>query len=608
MTVHDLSRLHRRYIQLSDRFKASWTFRQFLEGIHKVFPQAPVGQKELDFKMLYHGLKAVSRNLDTTSTDQVEGELSRIETTLNVRDEALLEEDSRVGAGLLRNFFGRVQHYDRKILVQILRFYVHHDVLSEGNEEGQERLDKVDFLLTKFGEEMREESVALLERDPSQLRDALRGLWALTGRELPPEESLLEHREQVESISRRLREIQTLDELNECQLVDEYRSLKRALGPNMLVPEVAQRVIEANLRFREKVATLYQSEERRIAAEYQEVFELERGAPSLDRALDEDLQRFRDEIERFEDHLGNNNVRLEELAFIRNRVRDLIPRLRRTGATVTGEQTAVDSTRVPGFNLDSTAKDPVNPANEFLELQESQGLDHQPDPAPPATQSPEEPWGEDDAAPSRGREETASRSITGMGSLPAIPTGASSPLPSGEIARHADSLYIGGDRPVEKLRIRTRYAEVLGDSLRVILQLLDDTDWDSAPSLVCATPEVRRLRLMPRDVVAFRRLHHPAFQGGDLEQFLLEVAAIRMRISAEAEEIVGLVDQGVHLDQSVFERARATVRLADLFQHRFSHFIGSALEDAEFSEAQTLQYHRMRLLRDHSGLWLLAFG
>ena len=82
--------------------------------------------------------------------------------------------------------------------------------------------------------------------------------------------------------------------------------------------------------------------------------------------------------------------------------------------------------------------------------------------------------------------------------------------------------------------------------------------------------------------------------------------SIRVRISSLAEEIVGLDDSAGPESESV-QRAREVTRLADQFHHRYAHFIGQALQEGRFQDAQSLQYHRMRLIRDYSGLWLLAF-
>ena len=174
------------------------------------------------------------------------------------------------------------------------------------------------------------------------------------------------------------------------------------------------------------------------------------------------------------------------------------------------------------------------------------------------------------------------------------------------------STSVGGlpeDRPAEPLRVRTNYATTLGNPLRQLLRLLEDTDWKASPVAVTRTPEARPLRLEPREVVAFRRLHCPELFDVELEQFLLEGAALRIRITAEAEEIIGIIDLlGGDQEGEVFQRARVSCQLASAFERRLSHFITQMLLEHDSAEARTLVLHRMRLLRDYSGLWLLVYG
>ena len=79
---------------------------------------------------------------------------------------------------------------------------------------------------------------------------------------------------------------------------------------------------------------------------------------------------------------------------------------------------------------------------------------------------------------------------------------------------------------------------------------------------VVIRPEIFPLRLEPREVVAYRRLsRRTASSDRELEQFLLEAAALRMRINEEAQEITGILDEtSVTGDAPIFGRARLTAR------------------------------------------------
>jgi hypothetical protein len=143
--------------------------------------------------------------------------------------------------------------------------------------------------------------------------------------------------------------------------------------------------------------------------------------------------------------------------------------------------------------------------------------------------------------------------------------------------------------------------------MQEIIEALDSTDSKDDPKAVALARDIYHLRLEPREIVAYRQIH--VFHQGDLEteSFLLEAAALRLRINQEAGEIAELLDEtAVTKDAPVFERARATTRAADAVVQRFSSFIDVAVQDGNFAEAQQLQLLRMRLIRDYSGLWLLV--
>ena len=128
------------------------------------------------------------------------------------------------------------------------------------------------------------------------------------------------------------------------------------------------------------------------------------------------------------------------------------------------------------------------------------------------------------------------------------------------------------------------------------------TATENAPIRRCAVAW-----LEPREVVAYRRLEVERSGDLELERFLLDAAALRLRINHEAGQITELLDESsVTKEAPIFERARGTTRVADVVVQRFSSFIDAAVQESSFGEAQQLQLLRMRLIRDYSGLWLLV--
>lgn len=164
------------------------------------------------------------------------------------------------------------------------------------------------------------------------------------------------------------------------------------------------------------------------------------------------------------------------------------------------------------------------------------------------------------------------------------------------------------DRQPSQGEIATAQARSMAAThLQEIVEALDSTDSKDDPKAVALARDIYHLRLEPREVVAYRKVYVSHSGDAEVETFLLEAAALRLRINQEAAEIAELLDEtAVTKDAPVFERARATTRAADAVVQRFSSVIDVAVQDGNFIEAQLLQLLRMRLIRDYSGLWLLV--
>jgi hypothetical protein len=517
MSVQELTVLHQRYIDLSDRFRAAWTFHQFLQGLQKIYLQPVTGRYPADFQNVYGLLKDVSHGLNASETGRIRQQLDVVDHQLVALTAALLQEDSKVAPSLLRQFFQRVKNYDEKILTQLLKFYL---LAQRGGGWPSDQVDKADFLLTKLAEES-PGSLAL--RDRGRLREIFRGLWALVDGQPAPPEELAARRAEVERLRGEVAEVEDLEQLTARDLVHRFRRFKHELGALLFEPETLLAVLETNFVVKQKVQQLYSQEERRIFAESQRIFELEREVPG-DVELDRDLAQFRSEIERFERQLQDDDLQLDALANIRRQVQELIPRL--TGTAKAGAPRA------------------------------------SPPPSPPP---------------------------------PAVPVEQAEPFDSGQYATVRAASLAASD-------------ELIRDHLQRLVGTLEGTSRATSPKAVTVESEVFSFRLEAREVTAFRRLFgQEPLADGALEQFLLEAAALRVRINEEAEEITGILDDtAVTHEAPVFRRARGTGRLADAFVRRFSHAIDQAVLDGNFVEAQALQLLRMRLIRDYSGLWLLT--
>ena len=323
MSAQDLNRVHRRYIIVSNSFKSAWTFHQFIQGLRKVFPEVPSVEQPADFQSIYSDLKRVSENLSETSLDTASGQLDVVEAQLQPLILDLIAVDEQVSPGKLRQFFQRVKHFEDNILTQLAKFYLYS---RQGERWSSDHIDKVDFLSTKVAEEYNDSRGAFMLRDRTQLRELAQGFWSAVGVEPLPQDEIEHWCKEIKDLEMEMRSIDSIDELHQHSLIQRYRQLKHSLGDTFFQPNVWHAVIETNLVLKNHIQQLYRRDEQRIIAEYQHVFELERDVP-VDVQLGEELSQFRDAVERFEDQLQGENVRVAELAQLREKVRELVPKL-----------------------------------------------------------------------------------------------------------------------------------------------------------------------------------------------------------------------------------------------------------------------------------------
>lgn len=513
-TVQELSVLHRRYADTSHRFRAAWTFHQFIQSLAKTLLQRVEDPHSTEFQNLYTGLKEISQSLNASESERIRHRLEAIDRRLTELIASLDEEDTKVTPDLLRQFFRRVKNHDDKILSQLVRFYLY---AHPGGSWDTNRLDKVDFLLARFSEELDDRTGELVLRDHQRLNEIFQGIWAQLG-EGPPSDQLMEERQtDIAALRYQMGQVESLDQLNETGLIRRYRELKHGMGNLYFHPELLLAIQETNLVFKSRIHKLYRQEEQRIVAEYQRVFELEREVP-FDSHLDRELASFREEIERFEKQLQREEFRLGDIAQIRQKVRELLPRLNAV-RTPTLEQPSVSR----------MAKD------------------------------------------------------TGEFRLDRAAAAAAAPLQAHE--------------------------ELFGEHYRRLVDTLREVNPpDLAAERVVLRPEVFALRIEPREVDAYRRVFGKQAGDRELEEFLLEAAALRVRINDEAQEIASLLDEtSVTGDAVVFARARLTCRAADSFLWRFQHVLNELMMTGDMEECRQVQLLRVRLMRDYSGLWLLAF-
>lgn len=496
MAVQDLPVLHRRYVDLAGRFKAAWTYHQFLQGLQRLFHDIDLPRYPTDLAEIHLTLKKVSESLTQADAPAITLHLDRVARQLDQTLAILAAADTRVTPPLLRQFFDRVKNYDDQILAQMVRFY-----LGLAAEEGLsgDRLDKVDFLTTKLSEEIDPVNGTVVLRDRARLRSIFAGFWSqFEG--LTPDPSWIEERKtEIAAFRREIQNIADLDTLAESQIVGRYRDVKKLLGRYLFQPEVLLAAVETNLAFKNRVKQNFQAEEQRILDESQQILKQDDTGPSSDTRPD--LAEFRRTLEDVERKQKSSNLKVDDLALLRRQIDELRPRLRRKAPTEV------------------------------------------------------------------------------------VPKGSRAEEPSAA--------------PVVDEALRPHFDELLA--------ALEGTDNRASAKEAALSRDLFPYRLEAREVTAYRRLYVAAEGDRELERFLLEAAAVRQRVAAEATEISEILDETmVTREAPIFERARRTTRAAESYVNRFGQFLDAAVQQSNFNEAQELQLLRMRLIRDYSGLWLLV--
>ncbi|HEX4955946.1 MAG TPA: hypothetical protein VF017_21365 [Thermoanaerobaculia bacterium] len=497
MTVQELSSQHRRYVELSDRFRAAWAFHQFIGSLNKVLLDGPEPRYPVDFQSVYSALRELSGQLTAAHSAQVRERLNQLEPQLELLVKTLVLEDSKVSPASLRQFFSRVKNTNVKVLSQLAKFYVY---AFDDESWTADRADKVDFLLTRISLDADGGEQVDIGSDAQIVRNLVSGLWTLVGRNLEARE-VQRVRGEIAGIQREIAALESLDELNENHVVTRYRELKHGLGRSFFHPEVVTTLLETNRRLRESIRRLYHIEEQRILSEFQRVLDLERQGPA-DFELGLEIAEFRGEIDRFEAQLQRDELSLIDLKRLRERTRSLLAR------------------------LDGRTRGVGEPAPELLAVT-----------APVAVPEPE---------------------------------------------------------------------TLIAEPYRQLFEALEATGEDERPEAIVLRPDLFSFRLEVREVEAFRRLAGATPDPGR-ERFLLEAAALRVRLADQVTEIRSLLDESAVTGVApVYTAGRRLSRLADRFVRLFDHHVEQAIEAGDATEARELYWLKMRLMRDHAGHWLLV--
>ena len=319
-TSHDLKAPHSAYTHLTERFKALWTFHQFLQAVHKgMLGDTP--SYSIDFQGIYDQVRGVASTMSSVLSENTLDAIHLLEVQLDAVQQKLADDDSRISPRHVRRFFERMRTEDEKVLLSVLRFY-----FSLRSLDG-EALDKFDFLVTLVGARTAIDDGHFMVRFPQELQKLFGSFLGLVKRPPVVEGIVQESVEALSSIRKRIEECRKFEELEAEQLLEGLRDAKRSLGPAIYSVEVLSAVLETNLAAKNKFRDLYDAEERRILESSRQLLEAEQNPRFGSEEFQDEFRRFRQARESFDEQLASQGLRHREVQRLAGAIDQLTTRL-----------------------------------------------------------------------------------------------------------------------------------------------------------------------------------------------------------------------------------------------------------------------------------------
>jgi hypothetical protein len=359
MSLNQRQPLDRRYSELAGHLKACWVFDQFHHRLRRRLSESDASFGAVDFGEAYRELKEIAAGLDTLEHEVLAKRLDDLELRLGREAARLREQDSRLSAADLRRFVGRVRRLDEELLFELLRFYI---LTSRGRSWDVDLTDKVDFLLSRLGEEI---SGAKLSQDRVRLKAGLVSLWNLTQTSPPKKAVVSAIRDEISGIAAIVTEVANLEELEAKGTVHRYRKLKHGLGPMLLEPSVAQAVLDTNAAMGWKVQQLCDQEEWKIARGFSRLDEIGESA-GLAESLGIELESLRFDLERLEEGRRHDDMRIAAVRRVTRLAEAILPRLDSAHSEAERQDTT-KAERTPSIDLSPEVPKKDELRSELLE-------------------------------------------------------------------------------------------------------------------------------------------------------------------------------------------------------------------------------------------------
>jgi hypothetical protein len=311
------------YARLSAKFKALWTFHQFLQGVHRTSLRGGTGPA-VSFAPLYEQIKRIKETKGVENPADTRAAMGRLDTQLDALHATLAEDDRQIAPSTMRQFFERVKAGDEELLLSILKFYYYAPILTP------DEMDKVDFLLTRLGTKAGKDGEPELKA-PAELHRLSEALLSLMER---PHADAAEVKSVVallDLLRRDLEACERFEDLSKRKTLENIRTLKHKMGKAFYDADVMEAILSSNVAVKKKFQLLYQEEEKRILTASREVLDrekvLEKDARFMSPAFREDLDRFRKDKDEFEKASRRRGVRPRDVKRLKESLRRLLAHL-----------------------------------------------------------------------------------------------------------------------------------------------------------------------------------------------------------------------------------------------------------------------------------------
>jgi hypothetical protein len=348
VAVLEIGALHGRYVRIADRFKAMWTFHQFVAGVFKNFLNEPLPYN-FDFQAVYERIKKAGNSINVAQAASANEALEASQIELDKASQMLLAADDKIGPSVLRRFFEKLKKQDETIVFSLVKFYLYSDAV-----EGDRR-DKLDFLLTRIGEEFIEDRGEYTARVTQELRDKVIALVSIMRRADPPEEEIARVIRAIRSMRDEVVHAVDFDDLTDKSLLRNSRVFKHRVGDLYFHPDVLLSIVELNVTTKNRFAKLYESEEKRIVDDAQKLMQhgdsITSSFGDANPALLDEIAKFRSHKEKFDASRAESNIKHDVIAQLKASMGSILAQLDR-GLTSDEEVELLDAPEIPEAYVD----------------------------------------------------------------------------------------------------------------------------------------------------------------------------------------------------------------------------------------------------------------